>query len=893
MYGTDCHCTITAVEIERALENLELIPPYQIGMEDIHEFFIKSKSEEEIKELQRDGYLDEDLKAAWVIHYNHDNISLSTIQMLIRDYASDSKKSGGTDKVTSTTIITKSRLPGRAGDIESLTHSHKVKERYMSYVGFNVPLVTRPYNSYLRNVTDHLGSSQKPIYDVEREVNLDLTFHVFTHDGNEAPTITHKFEGDKVTKTGSCLVYSVLYPQDNARLKKLFVELSETNKTTGVAHFKIRYINEADSPFQVNIDRRHLTYGRFREILVELQPKSKDIIIGLLNKHGAFLGPQSQRFYNAGNFFKLTSKHFITFPTELEKLRENFKSITILDRCKFQVELKEGQASSEVPALLEFSQPSEHESLCLNTKDNSPWLQLDIGERSVLLNNNYTEEMPVRHNTVYISGFDSLFDAEFVEQFVRIFSKLTVDVVDKLELTDESNVQARFLQDMNADKKSRNTAYILAISSNNQQLMDNLKHEISQACAATCGRHSVLTSDIQKLKLATVVLSSTTVNREHALFKVQIANLLDPIAQNGANRDKQEAKMAKDSSAEKQQEFTTVLRDKKRKKKGEVESSPPSKQNGSQQNSNKVNRKSDKKSSNRYEALLADEREEKQSSNPANASAREEEDGDFDNVQDTLVKCWIKNKIIDVEDMPQPTPMEFRSLHELLVSHVSISTPEYHTKTSMPSWFVQKESKQKLIGLGAHVLQYLKATDDKDEGKYSTISKILLSRMSPADRTGRIAGLRTDIRNAVNLMLRKKKSEKDKEAAQRAGTEPPASNILAGQKRQQPSNSPIKSAGQASTQSETETLKKTNSSVQKTINFATVPKPTQQNKKQNTAKSKENKEEDNDKGGEDLPTQQYKKQNTAESKETKEEDDDNGGEDPDGKQGDQNSPMEM
>jgi hypothetical protein len=794
-YGVDSLHTITAEDIEKALAEKNLETPlrwYQIGLDAIHELFLESKSPEEIKELTKTGHLDDQQCANWVIHFNHENTSLTAIQMVIRDYATPQTPEATDAKVKSTTIITKAKLPGRAGDIESMSHTHNVQTKYVNDHGYMVPVISRPYNSLIHNLVA-TKKNEFTYFKKEGDINMNFTFHKLTRDAHKSPTLLHRFGHNDTGQSGSCLVYSVLYPQDNAGLKKLFVQLSEQSKGSNCKHFGIRYVNGADSPYDVNIDKRQLTYGRFREILVELQPHTQHEIIGLLNSHGAFLGPQCQQFCNASNSFRIVSKHYIPFPKELEKLRTIFKSITILDRCKFQVELKSGQHINDVPSLLEFSQPSEHESVCLNTSDNSPWIQIDYKDKSILLNNSYIEQMPECHNTVYVRGFNSIYDSSYIVNFIAKYTecKILIEIADDTSQTDEKKVVARFLQDMNADKKSRDITYTLAITTNNSDLTTSLKQKLHSLPVKTNGKHALLRTGIQRLKLTTQVLSNSMAYQEYDLFKKNFAHLLTPpvVSENDADDD---------TDAKEGNGFTQVQRNGKRQRNNTPPSSSSSQQ-ANKPNGPKVAKNKTANRSNKYGALV----EGSNGGSVPEKKGRVAEEGDFEAAQDTLVKAWMEKNIVRNENISNDISKEdLRLLYERVVEHVTRSSPDYHSHPKLPSMFLQNG---KLIGLGPNIVRYLAGADDKDQGKIKTLLRILLNRLAPSDAAQRVTELRSDIVNATQMLIKHKTAEKLKDAEQMANlTNTPAPKVT-GTKRS--TISPLKNQSETTAQPKTKVTK--------------------------------------------------------------------------------------
>ena len=288
LYSKDhCH-TITAAEVDKQLEKEGLSSTTrwnQITMEELHDIFINSRSPEQKQWLIDNGYMDTELKANWVVHHNHDNISLAATKMVINSYKPSNTSK---DTVKCTLLITKGKLSGRAGDIESMSQCGNVSERYTNVNGYEVPLIERDYAHYLTNSL--IGKEvRKPLLSFNKTMNLDLTIHKLTTDGHRTPAVEHTLGDNGVAYVGDCLIYSVLYAQNNKEVKKLLIDLT-SKSTDDFSHCKIRYINGDANQIEGKVAQNSLKYGRFREILLELQPKSKEDIIGLLNAKGAFVG---------------------------------------------------------------------------------------------------------------------------------------------------------------------------------------------------------------------------------------------------------------------------------------------------------------------------------------------------------------------------------------------------------------------------------------------------------------------------------------------------------------------------------------------------------------------------------------------------------------------------
>ena len=96
-----------------------------------------------------------------------------------------------------------------------------------------------------------------------------------------------------------------------------------------------------------------------------------------------------QSIHETYNYFELKSKPGIFFPKELTTMRDKYKMVEILYRGHFRIFLHKWQKISEVPASLGLTSPSEVVSACLCAPPSSPWAEIGIGNKKVVINAPY------------------------------------------------------------------------------------------------------------------------------------------------------------------------------------------------------------------------------------------------------------------------------------------------------------------------------------------------------------------------------------------------------------------------------------------------------------------------------------------------------------------------
>ena len=142
------------------------------------------------------------------------------------------------------------------------------------------------------------------------------------------------------------------------------------------------------------------------------------------------IGPKDRSLYK---FYKIRSKHYLPFPKQVEEFMNSgkFKMIEIGDRGLFYLYPHDNQTDQDVNATLNLSNPSEFRSVCLTTPDNSPWTELSINGKSILLNKIYEEKIPVNNKVVYINGVESITDAQWIQNMIKKYTGFEITVVEE------------------------------------------------------------------------------------------------------------------------------------------------------------------------------------------------------------------------------------------------------------------------------------------------------------------------------------------------------------------------------------------------------------------------------------------------------------------------------
>ena len=588
-------------------------------------------------------FLNNKQQAHWVIHHTHDTVTNATVTMVQTDYNTNDQH----ELVLSTTLLTKQELKGRAGKITSQAVCEKIHTTWTDIDGYETPLLIK--NWFGDTIADSMRN---------RSINVPLDLHMFRDDGHLSPHTIKKI-GDNVdyeSGLGQTKEFTILYMSQNENVKNVLTNLSDSN-IAGQKHITVQYNS---------IRSRTLMYGKFRQANITVISNATEEVITKLAEAGVnSIAPKVRDGYN---YFKLRSKSFLQFPKQLENLQEKFRMVEIVDRSLFFVYLKPDQTFDDIPQLLGMSNPSEFKSCCLSTNEASPWTEIERNGTAVLINKIYQEDMPVQHNTVYITGFAAVMKAEWLQKNLYNFSTIEIEIVDDLDETkDNGKVTARFLQNM---AYAEPTIYTLALSTQNESFLASMKDKFQSINSHTKGKYSYTTSDLNRLRHSVNVIGKTNEDKNDQL----------PGSKSLFRQHREQP--TGDS------EFTEVSYGKKKnntnKKKNEIAPG--------------------KKTTNKYDILATVEEEHETST-----FERSKDDGDFaNNSKDTLITGYMKKHILPLvqekDDFKQET---YNKLKENIVKLVTDSSPDYHSSASLPTYFTEKGARNgKSKGAGVLMKEY-------------------------------------------------------------------------------------------------------------------------------------------------------------------------------------------
>ena len=400
-----------------------------------------------------------------------------------------------------------------------------------------------------------------------------------------------------------------------------------------------------------------------------------DKIVADLNDTGAFIGPKAEGTITDDNSFEIWSKHFLQFPKELNDLQKIFKCVELLDRSRFRIHMHSGQKMNTIPTLLQFTAPSEIDSVCLSTEAGSPWTQLRYGGKIVLLNNDYTETIPEILNTIYIKGFHEIYNAAYIEDMLKGHTPQSHKIVDELESTGDRALTARFLKNDNRDKSNQLNSYVLALSTTHTEALQQLRESLETHTKERSNyKFSVITTGLQKLQLAAEITSTET----------ELLEIRQYSSKNERGKEGEHA-CSQNEQTEQKQDFTPVAQknNKNKQQKNVSNEKPP-----------EESEEDEKSANNKYSTLLLSDEEEEEEQKE---TARRVDTGDFGATEDTVMKKWLVDNICNNENITAPTNKQLAKLHKAIVNHVVDSSPDYHAAgKGVPTYFTQKIGTQKM-----------------------------------------------------------------------------------------------------------------------------------------------------------------------------------------------------
>ena len=633
---------ITAGDIELLMHFSSLKGRWnEIGMDTIHRLYISKFTKEALNQMERNNVLNNRHQAHWVIHHTHDTVTNATVTMVQTDYNTNAQH----EYVLSTTLLTKQELKGRAGKITSQAVCEKIHTTWTDIDGYETPLLIK--NWFGDTIADSMRN---------RSINVPLDLHMFRDDGHLSPHTIKKI-GDTMdyeSGLGQTKEFTILYMAQNDNVKNVLTNLSDSNMA-GQKHITVQYNT---------IRSRTPMYGKFRQANITVISNATEEVITKLAEAGvSSIAPKVRDGYN---YFKLRSKSFLQFPKQLENLQEKFRMVEIVDRNLFFVYLKPDQTFDDIPQLLGMSNPSEFKSCCLSTNEASPWTEIERNGTSVLINKIYQEDMPLQHNTVYITGFSAVMKAEWLQKKLYNSSNIEIEIVDDLDETkDNGKVTARFLQNMTY---AESTIYTLALSTQNESFLASMKDKFQDINSHTKGKYSYTTTDLNRLRHSVNVISKTNEDKNDKLP-----------GSKSLFREHREQPTGDG-------EFTEVSYGKNKKKTKKKKNETP------------------EKKTNKYSILATVEEEDETSS-----IERSKDDGDFaNNSKDTLITGYMKKHILPlVQEKDDFKKETYNKLKDNIVKLVTDSSPDYHSSTSLPTYFIEKGSRNgKLKGAGVLMKEY-------------------------------------------------------------------------------------------------------------------------------------------------------------------------------------------
>jgi predicted small secreted protein len=695
-----------------------------LGLDKIHKLFLGLFTDKLIEDMIKNGSLNSKKQAHWVIHHTQDMVTNITTKMVQNDYNNQHIHS----EVLSTTLITKTNLQGRAGKINSQIDCLKISESWTNPDGYEVPLQIKNYDCH-----KILNGPKTKV----TTVNIQLDIHRFTDEGDKLPTNIITINADELK--GKSKEFVIMYTSQNEQVKKTLQDLSEGSDTKK-KHIQITYPFGDDEKNSASNNKkkktnRSLRYGKYRVANITILTNATNEVITRLCKAGvSSIGPRTT---NGHKFCKVRSKHYLSFPSKLDELMRSgeFKMIEIVDRGVFRFYLHDEQTTQEVNKILELSNPSEFNSLCLTTPVTSPWVEIDREGKSILINHVYDEKIPEKDNVIYVSGIETIMEAEWIQNMIKKYTGTDIVVVEQNEETlTAGNVCVRFLQNIGRNNEM-GTNYSIAISSENTEFLQSLKQSIGDIRKRSGAKYDSCNPQLNRLKHVLDVISVKSEQQESTLPSEPV-----PSSQSDAENDPAD----QDTDAWNQVESNSK-KNRKRKKNG-----PP-----------KTTTNKNHNSSNKYDALLGTDEDEDEDEKVE----REMEDGDFNLDNDTIITAFMEKSVKAQAKLHSTyTEKKFKKLTSTTIKLVSGSSPDYNKKKKIPAWFMQKTP----MGLGQILIRHFKHTETCKGGSIDTIHELLdnLNLMDSTKwQTLRLQSNAIQEQNAVHQSHNKEIEAKEKNSA--------------------------------------------------------------------------------------------------------------------------------
>jgi hypothetical protein len=713
---------------------------YQLSCDDLTTMFFCSRTAAELK-----GILSEDeakafspggqqpnsangasiskitCKSHWVFHL-YDGPSTTIVhQYIMRAFNASSSHSR--TLVANAIVLAPTVDSGPLSAISQQTKCPNLAASYSSPYGVMVNLRARDFSTLSHK---DLGP-----------VNLRLQLHIFNDQGHTSPTriVT---TGQRISwEKGHSLMYTATFLPSNVGVKTALQELANPKDKL----ISILYPNQNPE----SADPKGLIFGKYRMAVVTVLKGGRENILQKLRNKGAMVAPYSPTRDESERSFQLDSHSWLPFPTEIEALVQNFKYVRMTNRGRFTVYLHDHQTFEEVYAKLDIQTATEAGSDCITASNRSPWSHISVRGKSVLINADYEANIRRAECTVYITGPDTVYGAEWVQAFLNYFTGESdhYKVVDDIELTKHQPgaITARFLHNIDDEVNiNRNMEITLSVSTEDPVTLATLTSVTFQQHLQSMSEHKyrVTEKDLHKLRELTKVLS---VEEEEKIHQKNVLDHEEELVGDFVPVSGRHNKTLKSTST-KQKESSA--------------SRPPSQALGA----------------GRYSALYGQEDEEP---NPEEKGPRQADDGDFDKHKDTLVTQWLQQNIFDGTkwDIPTFTKDQKEELRDVSITLISATSPLYHKQSSLTKgaswWTASGKSKTgaKTPGAGYLIISYLKSIPGKkNEGNPATLLQILKEAVSPVNFKQRQKFLQTNIQAHIDQLLIQRKNQGKEEGPQ-------------------------------------------------------------------------------------------------------------------------------
>ena len=662
-----------------------------LNLDEIIEIFVNTRDKHVLADFQQRNLSLNSKMFDVVIFYSSDNISLATQQMVHRSF-NVSRKNG--HKLLNNLVVVDKHQP--RNNIGSQTSCNKLTSITTDNLGHavNTSLVMEGNNSLEPQVTTQ---------------HLMLSTYRFHDEGDKVTCDVRRLHNNPLTVSGANpKEFMVQYLPENTKVKTLLKELSD-ERATGVKHISLNYLNkELDEEQKTLLKKRkqkvssHLSHGRFYKVKITILTGATSHIVDKFRSANALICPCCST--NEPELH-LESKRYIPFPKELFSLVSKVKYIDILARNCFRIVLFNTSDYDNLHDLLNLNRPSETTSTLFVSHPNSPWAQITVSDKAILLSNDYFSYGAERQNTLYISGFDSIYDYEYMQRFIKYYFNREIKVVDsEQETTSGKNVFIRFLQPIN-NRNSGLSSYTASFTILEDENFQYITNQAVNIHSASRGKYSRESMGMSKLKLHSLVLGEKSTADD--LTSSQNSALED-----GHDED---------------DDFIPVQTRNK--------NNPPS-----QRQSNNI------QSSNKYAVFMTGQDDSSSSSTNKNmpTAERNADVNDFNNTQDSLVQTWMNKNLLVNLKVPSMETEDSDDLHTALVKHLSRSSPNYHKKNSLPANFTQGGDHP---GIGKSTLQaLLKGVAVKD------ITKAINSSLSNTNKGTHVSIARKSIKLLIDAL---------------------------------------------------------------------------------------------------------------------------------------------